>query len=146
MAQVYEIKEKSVEQIMAEHGLAGYRKVLHEGGTFVFGGFYNPETKDFTTRCIRDYDYSDCSRDDDDLYYMEIDEEAVRKMKHDQGFILEGDLVVVYKGRNVRIGTIGYIREIKPWKDKYGRTQSYKVTLSGGERTYLHNVRLLEAM
>ena len=146
MAQVYEIKEKSFEQIMSEHGLEGYHKVSQEGGTFVYAGFYNPETKDYTIRCVRDYDYDDCSRDDDDLYYIEIDENAKRQMLHDQGMILEGDLVVVFKGRNVRVGTVGYITEIRPWKDKYGRVQSYKVTLSGGEKTYLNNVRLMKAM
>ena len=137
---------KTVDEIMEAHDLAGYRKVSHSGGTYVVGGFYNPATKDYQTRLIRDYDYADCSRDDDELYYMDIDEDMVRQMKHDQGMILEGDMVVVHKGRNVRVGTIGYVTSIHPWKDKYGRVQCYKVTLSGGERTYLHNVKLLEAM
>lgn len=56
----------------------GFYKVAQTGGTYVVATFYNPETGDMKSKCVRDYDYSDCSRDDDELYYMEINED-VRK-------------------------------------------------------------------
>lgn len=143
MTQAVEIR-KTVEEIMNENGLSGYRKVSQDGGTYVVASFWNSETHDFKTKCVRDYDYFDKSRDNDDLYYLDIDEDAKRDWLHSQGRILVGDMVVVEKGRKVRVGTVAYVRDIKPCYDKYSRVQCHFCYLSNGERTYLHNVRLVK--
>lgn len=136
------LEKKTVEDILIENGLEGYGKVNQEGGCFILAGFYNPTTKDYQSMVVRDYDYFDKSHDNDDLYYMDIDEDIRRIWMHDNGHILEGDLVVVTKGRGVRIGTVAYVKAIKPYYDKYHRVQAHFVYLSNGERTYLSNIRL----
>ena len=43
--------------------------------------FFNPCTLEEYSKCVRDYDYMDCSRDDDEAYYMEIDKNAERALE-----------------------------------------------------------------
>ena len=52
----------------------GFFKVAENGGTYVTGVFYNPTTGEVKHELLRDYDYADGSRDNDELYYMPIDE------------------------------------------------------------------------
>lgn len=143
MAQAVISKERTVEEILAKRGLSGFAKVNEEGGTFVLAVFYNPETKEYQSVIVRDYDYFDKSRDDDELYYIPIDEDVRRIWMHDNGHILVGDLVVVEKGRNVRIGTVAYVNAIRPVYNKYHRVVNHSVYLSSGEKTYLNNIRLV---
>ena len=49
-----------------------FYKVRQEGGSYVVATLYNPITKESKTICVRDYDYFDCSRDNDKIYYMDI--------------------------------------------------------------------------
>ena len=84
----------------------GFYKVAQDGSCYISATFYNPSTKEIISCCVRDYEYSDGSRDNDDLYYMEINEEVKRKWLHDKGIILAGDVIQVIKGRKVPIGTI----------------------------------------
>ena len=99
----------------------GFYKVCQSGGTYVTAIFFNPCTLEEYTQCVRDYDYSDCSRDDDELYYMDIDRNAERAWKHHNGEILWGDEVKVVKGRKVPVGTIANVKEIRPYYDCYHR-------------------------
>ena len=124
--------------------LEGYYKVSHEGGTFVTGTFYNPITGDEKTAVLRDYDYADCSRDNDELYYMEIDKNARVLWLHKHGILCEGDVVEVYKGRKVPVGTIATIEKIKPFYDKYKRWCCDYAYLDNGMRTNVSNCRLAE--
>jgi len=121
----------------------GFYKVDQSGGCFITAIFYNPETKETISECVRDYDYADCSRDNDELYYMKINEEVRKQYLHDNGVILVGDTVKVVKGRKVPIGTIAKITDKKPYKDRYGRTQAMYVYFDNGMRTNENNCVLV---
>ena len=123
--------------------LEGYYKVAQDGGTYIVATFYNPDTKDSFTKCVRDYDYSDCSRDNDELYYMPINEEVRRMYLNHNGIICIGDTVKVVKGRKVPIGTIATVKELRPWKDSYGRTQTVYAILDNGMKTSVTNCILV---
>ena len=45
-----------------------YKVSPNDGGTFITADFFNPITGEEKNLCIRDYDYADCSRDNDELY------------------------------------------------------------------------------
>lgn len=113
----------------------GFFKVAQEGGCYVSATFYNPTTKETISGCVRDYDYSDCSRDNDELYYMPINEEVKAQWLHDRGIILEGDTVKVVKGRKVPVGTVAKVVAKKPYKDRYGRTQAIYLYFDNGMKT-----------
>ena len=117
----------------------GFFKVRQEGGSYVVATFFNPETKESFTKCVRDYDYADCSRDDDELYYAEINEEAKKAWLRHNGVIQIGDSVKVVKGRKVPIGTVAVVSGITKWKDQYGRTQAVYAVLDNGMRTNINN-------
>lgn len=121
----------------------GYFKVAENGGSYVVATFYNPDTHDVFTECVRDYDYDDGSRDNDELYYMPIDEAARVKYLHHNGVILKGDTVEVVKGRKVKLGTVATVTDIKPYYDRYGRVACYYAYLSTGERTNINNCKLI---
>lgn len=121
----------------------GFYKVAHNGGSYVTATFYNPVTKETKSCCVRDYDYADCSRDNDELYYMEINEDVRRQWMHDRGIILVNDTVKVVKGRKVPVGTIAKVTEKKPYKDRYGRTQAIYLYLDNGMRTNEENCVLV---
>lgn len=121
----------------------GFYKISHNSGCFVTGDFYNPETKELITEKLRDYDYSDCSRDNDELYYMEVNKEARRQYFRDNGVIQEDDTVKVIKGRKVPIGTIAKVKEVKPVYDRYRRWVADYVYLDNGMRTNVNNCMLI---
>lgn len=128
----------------AEMEAQGFKKIGHNGGSFVTGFFYNPVTHETRTEVLRDYDYADGSRDNDDLYYMEEDEEARKAYEHHMGFVLVGDLIEVYKGRKVPIGTKAKIVKIEPWYDANHRWKADYAILDNGMRTNVNNCRLVE--
>lgn len=121
---------------------AGYYKVKQEGGSYVVATIFNPETGDEKTMCVRDYDYSDCSRDNDEIYEMPINENARKAWMHKHGAILKGDRIRVFKGRKVKVGTIATVTDIKPYKDMYGRVLTMYAYLDTGERTSIANCEL----
>ena len=120
-----------------------YSKISHEGSSFITGYFYNPITKEGKRLVLRDYDYDDCSRDNDELYYMPINEEVRRIYLHDNGIILKDDTVKVVKGRKVPIGTIAKVVSLTEYKDRYGRVQCIYANLDNGQRTNVDNCELL---
>lgn len=124
----------------------GFFKVKQEGGTFILATFFNPATGEEFSECVRDYDYSDCSRDNDDLYYMPIDENANRQWQHFHGVILEGDTIQVVKGRKVPINTIATVRKKYPYYDKYGRFCTMYLYLDNGMKTNIDNCILIKAV
>lgn len=123
--------------------LNGFYKVAQDGGSYVVATFYNPVTNETFTKCVRDYDYADCSRDNDELYYMDIDNEARTKWLHSKGIILVGDVVEVVKGRKIPVGTVVRVVDKKPCKDRYGRTQAMYLYFDNGTRTNEDNCKLL---
>lgn len=122
-----------------------FYKVSHNSGSFVTGDFFNPVTKEHRTEVLRDYDYSDCSRDNDKLYYMEVDEDVKRIWLHYNGKILKGDTVEVVKGRKLPIGYVGIVKEIKPFYDRYHRLQAYYIYFADGQKTNINNCMLIAA-
>ena len=123
--------------------LNGFYKVAQDGGTYVVATFYNPVTNESISKCVRDYDYADCSRDNDELYYMDIDNEARIKWLHSKGVILVGDVVEVVKGRKIPVGTVARVTDKKPYKDRYGRTQAIYLYFDNGMRTNEENCKLM---
>lgn len=123
--------------------LNGFYKVAQDGGTYVVATFYNPLTNESISKCVRDYDYADCSRDNDELYYMDIDNEARIKWLHSKGVILVGDVVEVVKGRKIPVGTVARVTDKKPYKDRYGRTQAIYLYFDNGMRTNEENCKLM---
>lgn len=125
-----------------------FYKVGMSGGSYIVALLYNPVTHETKTRCARDYDYSDCSRDDDELYYMPIDEEArTAYRKHlnslDGGHVEAGDVVEVVKGRKVKIGTVGKVVRVYDWMDCYKRVQATYAVLEDGQKTSVYNCRIV---
>lgn len=118
----------------------GFYKVSQSGGTYVTATFFNPCTLEEYSKCVRDYDYADCSRDDDELYYMDIDKNAERAWKHHNGEILWGDEVKVVKGRKVPIGTVANVKAIYPYHDRYGRWVCDYAYLDNGMKTNVNNL------
>lgn len=122
-----------------------FYKVKQEGGTFIVATFFNPITKEVKTECVRDYDYADGSRDNDELYYMPIDEMVERIFKRDiLGLIQIGDRVEVVKGRKLPIGTIGTVAKVYDWRDRYGRKQATYAVLEDGQKTNVNNLRIIK--
>lgn len=119
------------------------RKVNEKGGTLVVATFFDPETKEETTEVVRDYDYSDGSRDNDELYYMPIDEEARKAWRHYHGVISAGDEVKVVKGKKVKVGTIAKVLNIREIKDRYGRWVANYAVLDNGQQTNTANCELV---
>ena len=124
----------------------GFFKVKQDGGTFICATFFNPATGEEFSECVRDYDYSDCSRDNDELYYMPINEDVFRQWQHHHGVILEGDVIQVVKGRKVPVGTVATVRKKYPFKDKYGRFCTMYLYLDNGMKTNIDNCILVKAI
>ena len=121
----------------------GFYKVAHNGGCYVTATFYNPTTNESLSLCVRDYDYMDGSRDNDELYFMEINEGVRKQWLHSKGIILVGDVVEVIKGSKVPIGTVAKVTDKKPYKDKYGRVQATYIYLDNGMKTNIDNCKLV---
>ena len=120
-----------------------FYKVSESGGTFVTGIFYNPVTNEEKHEVLRDYDYADCSRDNDELYYMPINDEAKYLWLHNKGVIQINDTIEVIKGRTIPHGTIAKVIDKKPYKDRYGRIQAIYIYLDNGKKINEDNCRLL---
>lgn len=120
-----------------------FYKVAQSGGSFVVAILFDPETKEVKDVVARDYDYSDCSRDNDEVYYMPINEDARRAYLRYIGVISVGDTVKVIKGRKVPIGTIAEVVDIRDWKDQYGRVQTRYAYLSNGMKTSTSNCEIV---
>ena len=120
----------------------GYFKISQGGGSYVTARFFNPVTGDEFSKCVRDYDY-DCSRDDDELYYMPINEEAVKAWKRKHMIISKGDSVMVVKGRKIPVGTVATVDYEKPYYDKYGRFVCTYLYFTDGRRTNIDNCMLI---
>lgn len=121
----------------------GFYKIGQDGGTYVVAHFYNPTTKEFISKCVRDYDYSDCSRDDDELYYMPINEQVKTIYLHDNGCILVGDMAKVVKGRTIEHGYIGKVVKKKEYTDRYGRWIADYIYFEDGKKINIANCILV---
>ncbi len=121
----------------------GFYKVGQSGGSYVVAYLFNPETKEEKSFCVRDYDYCDCSRDNDDLYNLPINEEVRRLYLRHHGIISAGDTVRVVKGRKIPIGTVATVERIYDWRDAYGRIQTVYAVFTNGLKTNINNCVLV---
>lgn len=128
---------------MSKYGLEGYYKVGQSGCMYIVAYFYNPDTKQHMSKCVRDYEYADKSRDIDELYYMPVNEEVRRIRDRNEGIINVGDMVEVVRGRKLRIGKVATVKAIKPWHDCYGRCKATYLYFTDGTRTNINNCVLL---
>lgn len=120
-----------------------FYKVAEEGGTFVTGEFYNPITGEHRHEVLRDYDYADCSRDNDELYYMPIDEEVRHIWLNSRGIICEGDTVRVVKGRTLPHGLTATVKCKRDYTDKYGRWFATYLYFEDGRKINEANCKLI---
>ena len=122
---------------------SNWRKISQEGGSYITARFFNIETLEEAGFTVRDYDYADCRNDDDDLYYMTIDFEAIKKYKRSRGIIQEGDRVMIVKGRKFPAGTVKTVRKIYPFKDRYGRWIADYAYFTDGTKCNIENCILI---
>ena len=125
-----------------------FYKVGESGGGYVVALFYNPITNETKTTCVRDYDYADGSRDNDELYYMPVHEEAAEAYRRylnskDGGHIKVGDTVEVFRGRKIPRGTVAKVVKVYDWKDCYGRAQTRYAVFEDGRKTSVYNCKIL---
>ena len=118
------------------------KKVNQQGHTYIVATFFDPATGEERTECVRDYDYSDGSRDNDALYYMPIDPEARREWLHRRGVITEGDPAKAVRGRKVPIGTTGIVVRFRDIRDRYGRPVARYAVLDSGVSVNVNNIEL----
>lgn len=123
--------------------LKGFYKVDQNGSIFITATFYNPETNEQKIICVRDYDYFDKSRDNDELYFMPINNDIKKMWLHSKGIITTGDTIKVIKGRKIKIGTIGTVKAIKAVYDKYNRWVADYIYLEDGQKTNINNCVLI---
>ena len=128
------------EEIKAD---SNWRKIRQEGGSYIVAYFFNIKTLEVESFSVRDYDYSDCSRDDDDLYYMDIDQDALKAFYRSRGIIQEGDRVMIVKGRKFPAGTVKTVRKIYPLKDRYNRWIADYLYFDDGTKCDMKNCILI---
>lgn len=124
--------------------MEGWKKISEDGGSFITARFWNSKLKEVVSLVVRDYDYSDASRDNDYLYNMPIDNQALREYKKFKGIIQEGDTVKVVKGRTLPKGYTGVVQSIYQFKDRFGRTVADYIRFENGDRININNVELLK--
>lgn len=121
-----------------------FYKVGQSGGGYIVAYFYNPVTQETKTACVRDYDYFDCSRDNDALYNMPIDKEAAELYRKHNGVIAAGDIVKVVKGRKIKVGTIAKVKRVFDYCDCYGRAVARYAVFEDGQKTNVNNCMLID--
>ena len=120
-----------------------YKVTPNDGGTFITATFFNPVTGEEKSLCIRDYEYEDCRRDNDELYYMQVDENARRVWCHKHGNALENDRVMIVKGRKIPHGTVCTVKEKFKVYDRYGRFCAWYYRFTDGQKTNVDNCVLV---
>lgn len=124
----------------------GFYKVKEDNGGVCVGYFYNPDTKESFSRITWDIDrpYINDDEELEILRYLPINYEVRKAWMHNNGTILEGDMVEVYKGRKLPVGYIGVVDKIKPFRDKYGRWQADYIYFKDGQKTNYNNCKLVD--
>ena len=136
--------------------LEGFKKIGHRGGSFVKVEMWNPETKEFKAICVRDYEYSDMygmglsaynedftPDEKDELYYMDIDEDALNDYNFEHSIPYVGCEVEVVKGRKYSHGDRGRVVKMYDYKDKYGRFIAKYIITDNGMKINKDNVKVV---
>lgn len=121
----------------------GWRKVHQSGGSYIVAMLYNMKTGEETSLCVRDYDYSDGSRDCDEWYNAPIDENAKTAYCRKHGIIYPGASVVVVKGRKIPLGTVAVVDKLRAVTDRYGRWVADYAVFADGKQTNVENLALV---
>ena len=133
--------------------LNGYSKIKVSAGSLSTHYFYNAETKETIHIITDDKEYGyrkgmtsqDFTWEELDIIEkMPIDGETLKIYNYDNNIICEGQLVEVVKGRKLPIGYKGIIKKIYPYKDKYGRVQSYTAYFEDGNKTNIDNLKIIK--
>ena len=117
----------------------GWRKIGERGGSLVVADLYNIATGETDSVVVRDYEYSDCSRDCDSWYNMPIDQNALTAYKRSHGIIFPGCKIMVIAGRKVPRGTVATVEKLRAVKDRYGRHVADYAILDNGQATNVEN-------
>lgn len=119
----------------------GFYKVSVNNGGVCSCTFFNPDTKESFSEIVWDIDDDRLLWDEkiQILRYLPLDYEVRKIWLHHNGIIVEGDTVEVIKGRKIPIGYIGIVKEIKPFRDKYGRWQADYIYFTDGKKTNYNN-------
>ena len=116
-------------------------KVAQGGYSFITATLFNPVTLESKHEIARDYD--EPRNDNDTIYYMPIDEDALRAWRSHNGVVQVGDRVRVSKGRKYPVGTEFEVREIYPMSDKYGRWVANYAYFVGGGKCNVDNLEIV---
>ena len=121
----------------------GWRKVSESGGSYVTAKLFNVNTGEDVTICVRDYDYSDGSRDDDYWYNMSVDDDARVAYCVKHGIIDKGVRAMVVKGRKIAHGYTGRVVKMRKIYDCYDRWVTTYAVFSDGKSTDVKNCVLV---
>ena len=121
----------------------GWRKVNQKGGSYVVATLYNVKTGEDASLCVRDYDYSDGSRDCEEWYQASIDEAAKTAYFRKHGIIYPGASVVVVKGRKIPLGTVAVVESLRAVTDRFGRWVADYAVFKDGKQTKVENLALV---
>ena len=118
----------------------GYFKVEEQRATngMIIATMFNPITLDTYCGIARDV----FGEVDDELINEPLDNDAWRMWRHSKGEIVEGDKVVIVKGRLLPKGTESYVEGVEPIY-KNSKIVDYKIYLTNGSHTYKKNVELV---
>ena len=122
---------------------SGWRKVNESGGSLVTAILYNILTGEQVSIVTRDYDYSDCSRDNEYWYAMPIDHDAQIAYYRKHAIIYPGASVLVVKGRKIPVGTVGTVEKIRPVYDCYRRHVADYAVFTDGRQTNIDNLMMI---
>jgi len=122
---------------------AGYYKVNEDGFSLTSATFYNPETKHSFSKIVWDLDNDNLLYDEEVqvLRNLPYSEKYRWMWLHELGVIQTGDIVEVYKGRKVPIGTVSKVMKIVSKQDRYKRWVCDYAYLENGLRTNVNNCR-----
>lgn len=120
----------------------GFFKVAEKGYSLTSAVFFNPKTLESYSCIVWDMDDDRIAWDREEERFAPIDADARRAWMHHNGIIVEGDVVEVFKGRKVPIGTVSTVIRIYDWRDKYGRVQATYAELENGMKTNIDNCRI----
>lgn len=122
----------------------GWRKITPDsGGSYVTTTLFNVNTGEVESICVRDYDYSDGSRDCDEWYYAPVDEEAYLAYCKKFGIVAVGLKAMVVKGRKIEKGYVGEVVKMRKVNDKFGRFLANYVVFADGKSTNVANCVLV---
>ena len=116
-------------------------KVAQSGNTFITATLFNPVTLESRNEIARDYD--EPRNDNDEIYYMPINEDALRAWRSHNGIMQDGDKVRVIKGRKYPVGTEFIVRAVYPMRDKYDRWVADYAYFVGGGKCNVANLEII---